>query len=82
MSSIQKPLSEWLRDSIRSGLLFGRHDEPLDDYGKRIVRVILAEVDRTRRETGVVSATAPERIGCGRCGDRACFGGCEIGADD
>lgn len=60
MSSIQKPLSEWLRDSIRSGMLFGRHDEPLDDYGKRIVRVILAEVDLPHTPEGVVSATAPE----------------------
>jgi hypothetical protein len=29
-----------LAESLRSGLLFGSTDEPLDDYGKRIVRVI------------------------------------------
>ena len=30
-----------LRDSLRSGRLFGEYDEPLDDYGKRVVRRIL-----------------------------------------
>jgi hypothetical protein len=29
-----------LEESLRSGLLFGNADEPLDAYGKRIVRVI------------------------------------------
>ncbi len=29
-----------LRESIREGRLFGNHDEPLDAYGLRIVRVI------------------------------------------
>jgi hypothetical protein len=29
-----------LVESLRSGLLFGRYDEPLDAAGKRIVRVI------------------------------------------
>lgn len=38
-------LKNRLRLSLRSGLLFGRADEPLDDYGKRIVRVILAELE-------------------------------------
>jgi hypothetical protein len=45
MSTISKPLTEWLRDSLRCGLLFGRADEPLDAYGNRIVRVILAEIE-------------------------------------
>lgn len=45
MSEVVLPLADWLRESVRSGLLFGRLDEPLDDYGKRIVRAILAEID-------------------------------------
>jgi hypothetical protein len=44
-SRVVKPLSEWLQSSLRCGLLFGRHDEPLNAYGKRIVRVILSEVE-------------------------------------
>ncbi len=40
---------QWQRDqleeSLRSGLLFGHHDEPLGEHGKRLVRVIL-EVTR------------------------------------
>jgi len=56
MSEITKPLSDWLRESVRSGLMFGRHDEPLDAYGLRLVRVILTEVEAAE------GATNPARV--------------------
>ena len=34
-----------LRKSVRMGLLFGCPNEPLDDYGKRIVRTIIMEIE-------------------------------------
>lgn len=43
-ATVTKDLAEWLRDSLRSGLLFGCFDEPLDDAGKRVVRAILARL--------------------------------------
>jgi hypothetical protein len=44
MSNTQEraALEARLEESLRSGLLFGNAEEPLDAYGKRIVRVILA----------------------------------------
>jgi hypothetical protein len=38
--TIAQELRQELHDSLRAGYLFGRHDEPLDDAGKRLVRVI------------------------------------------
>lgn len=35
-----------LNESLRSGLLFGVMEEPLDAYGKRIVRVIVDAMER------------------------------------
>lgn len=63
MSDITKPLAEWLRESARSGLLFGRFDEPLDDYGKRIVRAILAEIDHAAMCESAHGEPAPRREG-------------------
>lgn len=72
---VNKTLPEWLRESLRSGLLFGRADEPLDAYGKRIVRVILDELEsvlggsaaspevRTTKE----QEHAEQVIGCPNC---------------
>jgi hypothetical protein len=42
MSNDHAALVARLTDSLRSGLLFDNLDEPLDAYGKRIVRVVLA----------------------------------------
>jgi hypothetical protein len=39
-----------LAESLRSGLLFNSLDEPLDAYGKRIVRVILVALTRAQAE--------------------------------
>lgn len=62
---VVKSLAAWLRESLRSGLLFGRFDEPLDEYGKRIVRVILEAVDQQESVGAVArpdgSSTDPQR---------------------
>lgn len=39
-------LTEELRASLRSGRLFGCHDEPIDDAGMRVVRRILDRIER------------------------------------
>lgn len=39
-------LRDALNESLRSGLLFGWYDEPLDGYGKRIIRVIVSAIER------------------------------------
>jgi hypothetical protein len=64
MSKITQPLSAWLRDSLRSGMLFGRYDEPLDAYGLRIVRAILVEVEAAegKASNAEASATSSSRI--------------------
>jgi hypothetical protein len=64
-----------LAESLRSGLLFGSTDEPLDDYGKRIVRVILAAV-----QAQPVSARPGVEL-CPACGKVAndVFGVCSHG---
>jgi hypothetical protein len=46
-TTVTKDLADWLRDSLRLGYLFGCYDEPLDDAGKRVVRAILARLERT-----------------------------------
>lgn len=39
------PLADELRESLHTGLLFGHFDEPLDSYGKRLVRVIASRLE-------------------------------------
>lgn len=39
---------ERLRESLRSGLLLDRWDEPLDAYGQRVVRVVIAALESAR----------------------------------
>ena len=46
---------EDVRLSLRSGLLFNDLDEPVDDYGKRLLRKVL-----TRIERAALSERAPE----------------------
>ena len=46
-----------LRDSLRSGRLFGEYDEPLDDYGKRVVRRILRALAAEQPEHATVSTS-------------------------
>jgi hypothetical protein len=45
-----------LRESLRTGWLFGSHDEPLDDAGRRVIRVILTELEHPWQPM----ATAPK----------------------
>lgn len=54
-----------LRESIRAGFLFGNHDEPLDDYGLRIVRVIHNKISRLPCEC---TDRTPEGFRCRACG--------------
>jgi hypothetical protein len=42
----RRDLADWLRDSLRTRLLFGCYDEPLDEAGCRVVRAILDRLDR------------------------------------
>jgi uncharacterized protein (DUF1778 family) len=50
MSNDHAALVARLTDSLRSGLLFDNLDEPLDAYGKRIVRVVLAALSPSASE--------------------------------
>ena len=63
MSDEGRALAAALQASLRSGLLFGRVDEPLDDYGKRLVRVILSEF----ANAGSGLAVAGENTGRNSC---------------
>lgn len=45
-AAAMKDLEDWLRDSVRGGYLFGCYDEPLDEAGKRVVRAIIARLER------------------------------------
>ena len=40
-----------LGESLQRGLLFGDYNEPLDDYGKRLIRVILARIEAAKEGT-------------------------------
>src|SRR5690242_14381183 len=49
-AAVLRPSEDWqpiadLRESLRSRLLFGSFDEPLDESGLRIVRVILSRLE-------------------------------------
>ena len=41
---------EALEASLLSGRLFGNYEEPLNDYGKRIVRVILTKIGKEEKD--------------------------------
>ena len=45
--AIEKKLDE----SLQIGVLFGNYNEPLDAYGKRLLRAILVEIDPLIQET-------------------------------
>jgi RecJ-like exonuclease len=63
MSNDHAALVARLTDSLRSGLLFDNLDEPLDAYGKRIVRVVLAALSPTASE----GAQATAEMECPEC---------------
>jgi hypothetical protein len=56
---IEKSLAEWLRESLRSGYLFGCYDEPLDEAGKRVVRAILDRLSPSHGEASRRTSRAP-----------------------
>lgn len=37
-------------ETVPTEFLFGKHDEPLNDYGKRLVRVILSAAEQPSEE--------------------------------
>lgn len=56
-------LKDALNESLRSGLLFGVHEEPLDAYGRRIVRVIVDAIEReANARTEELSLSERERV--------------------
>jgi hypothetical protein len=55
-----------LQQSLLSGYLFGKYDEPLNDYGRRLVRVILLYLNSTKiaaPQAGQIVAAAPSQEG-------------------
>lgn len=51
-----------LEESLRSGLLFGNADEPLDAYGKRIVRVIVSRLQPAASSEATPPPVAPAPV--------------------
>jgi hypothetical protein len=71
-AAVVKDLREWLRESVRTRLLFGCFDEPLDDAGCRVVRAIIDRLPAPPTAGAASIGPADETCPHGRAFDMHC----------